>query len=94
MSEHRVTCNHSHLQTELTDVPERNDWIALALLWLDVGAAAIEHAERVYGYSLLERSARYERAREALVQRSREEKHMLRTEHAVLAKLHAVREAW
>jgi len=94
MSEHRVTCSHSYPPSERTDVPKRNDWTALALLWLDVGAAAIEQAERVYGHSLLERSEQYERAREALVRRLREEKRMLRTEHAVLAKLHAEREAW
>jgi hypothetical protein len=86
MSEHRVTA--------VTPAPKRNDWLALAYLWLEVGTCAVEQAERVYGYSLDERSERYERAREALLQRLRAEKHMLRTEHAVLAKLHAEGGAW
>lgn len=80
------------MSEHVTEVPKRNDWLALALLWLEVGACAIEQAERVYGYSRDERSERYERAREALLRRVRAEKHRLRTEHAVVAKLHAAQE--
>lgn len=77
----------------VTDIPKRNDWITLALLWLEVGCYAVDQAERVYAYSRAERSRRYERARDSLVRRLREERQTLRVERALLAKLHAERGA-
>jgi hypothetical protein len=65
----------------------RDDWTGLGLEWLAIAAAAIEQAERVYSRSLEQRDERFERARDALVQRLREERQWLGIEHAILEKL-------
>lgn len=65
----------------------RGDWLGLALVWLDVAAHCIEQAERAYARSLAERDQRYERARDALLERLRGERHVLRTERAILVGL-------
>lgn len=63
------------------------DWCGLALMWLRVAAAAIRQAERVYEHGRGERHERYLRARDALLERLRQERYVLRTEHAILEAL-------
>lgn len=59
--------------------------LTAALGWLEVAGAALERAEECAAKGLIERDERYERARDALIARYREDKVWMRTQSAFMA---------